>query len=53
MNEAETRAEYIDLKLKASGWGEVEGAKVLREFRITEGRIQVGGARTTKLLRAK
>ncbi|MEA2113646.1 MAG: hypothetical protein U9P63_03270 [Patescibacteria group bacterium] len=25
MNELETRAEYIDPKLKASGWGEVEG----------------------------
>jgi type I restriction enzyme R subunit len=46
MNESETRAEYIDPKLKASGWGEVEGSKVLREFRITEGRIQVGGTRT-------
>ncbi|MFZ2188206.1 MAG: DEAD/DEAH box helicase family protein [Candidatus Moraniibacteriota bacterium] len=45
MNESETRAEYIDPKLKASGWGEVEGSKVLREFRITEGRIQVGGLR--------
>ena len=45
MNEAETRAEYIDPKLKASGWGEVEGTKVLREFRITDGRIQVGGER--------
>ncbi len=29
MNEAETRAEYIDPKLKESGWGEVEGSKVL------------------------
>ncbi|MEK9153057.1 MAG: DEAD/DEAH box helicase family protein, partial [Patescibacteria group bacterium] len=45
MNEAETRAEYIDPKLKASGWGEIDGAKVSREFRITEGRIQVGGER--------
>jgi len=45
MNEAETRAEYIDPKLKASGWGEVEGSKVLREFRITEGKIQSGGMR--------
>ncbi|MFZ2969558.1 MAG: DEAD/DEAH box helicase family protein [Minisyncoccia bacterium] len=45
MNESETRAEYIDPKLKASGWGEIEGSKVLREFRITEGRIQVGGTR--------
>ncbi len=46
MNEAETRAEYIDPKLKASGWGEIDGAKVLREFRITDGRIQVGGTRS-------
>ena len=45
MNEAETRAEYIDPKLKASGWGEIEGSKILREFRITEGRIQIGGTR--------
>jgi len=45
MNESETRAEYIDPKLKASGWGEVEGSKVLREFRITDGRIQTGGTR--------
>ena len=45
MNESETRAEYIDPKLKASGWGEVEGSKILREFRITDGKIQVGGMR--------
>lgn len=45
MNESETRAEYIDPQLKASGWGEVEGSKVLREFRITEGKIQTGGMR--------
>lgn len=45
MNEAETRAELIDPKLKASGWGEVEGSKILREYRITEGRIHGGGVR--------
>lgn len=39
MNESETRAEYIDPKLKTSGWREVEGSKVLREFRITDGRV--------------
>ena len=48
MNEAETRAEYIDPKLKNAGWGEVEGSKVLREFQITPGRIQVGGTRGKK-----
>ena len=45
MNEAETRAEYIDPKLKASGWGVVEGSKVLREYKITAGKIQTGGGR--------
>lgn len=45
MNEADTRAEYIDPKLKESGWGVVEGSKILREFHITDGRIQVGGTR--------
>ena len=46
MNESETRAEYIDPKLKASGWGEIEGSRVLREFRITEGKILTGGVRS-------
>ena len=46
MNESETRAEYIDPKLLASGWGEVEGSKVHREFRITDGRIEAGGKRS-------
>ncbi|OGS22548.1 MAG: restriction endonuclease subunit R [Elusimicrobia bacterium RIFOXYA2_FULL_39_19] len=45
MNEAETRAELIDPKLKESGWGVVEDSRVLREYRITEGRIQAGGTR--------
>ncbi len=45
MNEAETRAEYIDPKLKQAGWGEVEESKILREFRITDGKIQPGGKR--------
>jgi type I restriction enzyme R subunit len=45
MNESETRAEYIDPKLKISGWGEVGDSKVLREFHITDGRIQTGGLR--------
>ena len=40
MNEAETRAELIDPKLKPSGWGVVEGSKVLREYQITAGKIQ-------------
>jgi type I restriction enzyme, R subunit len=48
MNEAETRAERIDPKLKACGWGLVEGSKVLREFSITAGKIQSGGGRSKK-----
>ena len=53
MNEAETRAELIDPKLKACGWGVVEGSKVLRErdvCKITDGRIQVGGGRSKPLI---
>jgi type I restriction enzyme R subunit len=46
MNESETRAEYIDPLLKASGWGNIEGSKVLREFHITDGKIQIGGKRS-------
>jgi type I site-specific restriction endonuclease len=50
MNEAETRAELIDPKLKACGWGVAEGSKVLREYRITEGKIQSGGGRGKKII---
>ncbi len=49
MNEAETRAELIDPKLRACGWGVVEGSKILREYNITAGRIQTGGVRSKKL----
>ncbi|MEI6085473.1 MAG: DEAD/DEAH box helicase family protein [Verrucomicrobiota bacterium] len=45
MNEAETRAEYIDSALKAAGWGVVEGSRVRREFIITPGRIEGLGRR--------
>ena len=45
MNEAETRAEHIDPALAAAGWGVVEGSRVLREFGITQGRLQGGGKR--------
>jgi len=59
MNEAETRAELIDPKLKACGWGVVEGSKILRErnvyknadgVKITDGRIQAGGRRSKPLI---
>jgi type I restriction enzyme R subunit len=45
MNEAETRAEYIDLALKAAGWGTVEGSRIRREYPITLGRIESQGRR--------
>ncbi|NLB53029.1 MAG: DEAD/DEAH box helicase family protein [Syntrophomonadaceae bacterium] len=50
MNEAETRAELIDPQLKASGWGDVPGSKVMREFHITAGKIQTGGTRGKPLV---
>jgi len=49
MNEAETRAELIDPKLKACGWGVIEDSKVLREYPITAGEIKSGGVRARKL----
>ena len=45
MNEAETRAELIDPKLKACGWGVVEDSKILREYNITAGRHGMKGMR--------
>lgn len=45
MNEADTRAEHIDPALKAAGWGVMEGSRVMREYRITEGRLQGAGQR--------
>ena len=50
MNEAETRAELIDPKLKACGWGVVEDSKILREYNITAGKIQTGGGRSKKII---
>ena len=46
MNEAETRAEYIDPALKVAGWGVVEGSRVEREYGITLGRLQGAGKRS-------
>ena len=50
MNEAETRAELIDPKLKEAGWGVVEGSRILREHVITFGKIQTGGGRAKPLI---
>jgi type I restriction enzyme R subunit len=49
MNEAETRAELIDPMLKNCGWGVVPDSKILREYNITDGKIQIGGKRLKKL----
>ena len=44
-NEADTRAELIDPKLKQAGWGVVEHAYIRREV-ICPGRIVLGGPRS-------
>ena len=49
MNEVETRAEYIDPALKASGWGVVEDSRILREYPITMGRLEGLGRRGKSL----
>jgi len=49
MNEADTRANLIDPKLAAAGWGEVEESFIRREVSITQGRIISGGKRSTPL----
>lgn len=46
MNEAETRAEYIDPALKAAGWGVVEGSRIRMEFPISKGRLIGHGQRS-------
>ena len=50
MNESETRAELIDPALAAAGWGSVEESIVRREYKITDGRIQIGGRRSKQLI---
>ncbi|MBO6523979.1 MAG: DEAD/DEAH box helicase family protein [Balneolaceae bacterium] len=51
MNEAQTRLELIDPLLRASGWGEVEGSRILVEFPIDKGRL-LGQGRRSKVLSA-
>jgi type I restriction enzyme, R subunit len=50
LNEAETRAEYIDPALKAAGWGVVEGSRIRREYSITLGRLEGHGRRAKPLI---
>jgi type I restriction enzyme, R subunit len=49
-NEADTRADLIDPKLIAGGWGTVEGSYIRREVNITQGRIITGGKRSTPVI---
>src|SRR5713226_10156906 len=49
VNEAETRAERIDPALKAAGWGVMEGSRILREYRITLGRLEGLGRRAKEI----
>ena len=46
MNEADTRAELIEAKLRAAGWGVVPESRITREFPINAGEIRAGGLRT-------
>ena len=46
MNEAETRAELIDPKLKQDGWITADNIRVHREHPITDGEIKTTGIRT-------
>ena len=50
MNEAETRAEYIDPALKKASWGVEEGSRIQREYMITPGRIEGHGRRGVQLI---
>ena len=47
-NEADTRADLIDPKLVAAGWGEVDNSFIRREL-ICPGQIMAGGKRANKV----
>jgi type I restriction enzyme R subunit len=51
MNEADTRAEYIDKQLEAAGWitSAETGVRVRREYSINAGEIRSSGIRTGQL----
>ena len=50
MNEADTRAEFIDKQLEAVGWSTGGDVRVQREYNINAGEIRAGGIRTGKLI---
>ncbi|MGM0609025.1 MAG: EcoAI/FtnUII family type I restriction enzme subunit R [Candidatus Muiribacteriota bacterium] len=49
MNEAQTRLELIDPKLREAGWGEVEGSRIHVEYPISKGRLLGNGRRAKPL----
>ena len=51
MNEADTRAEYIDKQLEAAGWitSAENGVRVRREYNINAGEIRSSGIRKGQL----
>lgn len=49
MNEADTRAELIDVQLRDAGWGVIAESRIQREFNINAGEIRAGGIRAGKL----
>ena len=50
MNEADTRANLIDPKLLAAGWGQIEHSFIRREVNITQGRIIGSGKRSSPVI---
>lgn len=50
MNEADTRANLIDPKLVATGWGQIEHSFIRREVNITQGRIIGAGKRSSPVI---
>lgn len=47
MNEAETKATYIDPVLREVGWGVMDGSRIRMEFPISKGRLIGQGKRST------
>jgi type I restriction enzyme R subunit len=50
LNEAETRSQLIDPKLKSSGWGSTEGSRIREEYVIAPGRITGVGQKPKALI---
>ena len=52
MNESQTRAKHIDPALIEAGWSRVEGSRIVKEYRITDGRLEGQGGRRGRTLAA-